>query len=330
MIDISRQILDSASAYGGSDVTQPSFNRTRYVRHGSVSEALDLGVLDDQDLFIDGEVGGAHGSSTIFYRFRTKEPHQIAARLVPVESTSLGIARLSSTRNSRPPRRQASAAARQPFSPLYLYIAISLTDASGQSIETRDSAFDQRSESSEPPRFADVDVEIGYAATGYWENGYAEQDGATVAVPTPILYFSEFEAVTVSALLENEAVEVQTVFGTFFVSPVLAYRPIDAGRIRLSSPLSPAGEFTLAVSSSQWSSIPYTLQLVLRGPASLRGTALLRLDAIPRLPVKALSGEITVRIDTLGFIPRSLAIQGAANLELRPSAAITSIRVTGT
>lgn len=65
-------------AYGGSDKTNPSFNRSRYVRHVSLRSSKDLGKHKDLNAEISGTLGGEHGSQSIFMRFETEDLARIA------------------------------------------------------------------------------------------------------------------------------------------------------------------------------------------------------------------------------------------------------------
>jgi len=84
-MDVSPRINQIVGAYGGSDRVAPSFNVTRYVRHGSTGDPLDLGALPDGDVILDGIIGGEAGSSTLYFTFRLDEPARLAGRIAPVQ-----------------------------------------------------------------------------------------------------------------------------------------------------------------------------------------------------------------------------------------------------
>lgn len=220
------------------------------------------------------------------------------------------------------------AEAEKPFSALYLYLSTSLTDQSGQEISTGPSSFEPTPVESDRQQFEVFPADIGYVFTGYWDLGYAEQDGATVDVQVPIVYLSEFEAVAVQNFLEVDTFVAQSVVGSVFIPPILRLQGVETPRPALKSERILPSHFVLAVSSSRWAETPYTLHLALRGPALVRGTALLDLDVVPRLPIKTLSGPITIRLDANGFIPRAQSLEGVANIELRPLARINLTRIT--
>ncbi|MEB3235363.1 MAG: hypothetical protein VKM98_08035 [Cyanobacteriota bacterium] len=318
-MDVSQAILDIIATYGSGDSTKPSLNRPRHVKHGSSTQALDLGVLDEQDLLINGIVGSESGSSTIFYRFKTDRLMQVAARIVPVEISPHGPFSTASPQASRPAKRGDSSDSRDPFSPLYLYLAVSLTDQNGKPIETGFDSFTPLAARSEGPSQALVASGIGYVADNYWQAGYAEQDGVTVGVVLPIFYFSEFDPIVIQGLLDTQTVQTQTVLGSISTPPLFIHLPIEPALAPLKAPVQSNGEFTLAVSSSQWPAIAYTLQLALRVPKRLRGTILRGLDGQGRLPIRALQGDATLTFDALGRIPRRQEVEGPSLVQLLPS-----------
>lgn len=324
-MDISQQILDTTASYGGGDSTQPTFNRLRYVKHGATAEALDLGVLDEQDLLIDGIVGSESGTSTIYYRFRTDQLMQLAARIVPAEISPHGPSSTALSQASRPPRRNDPYDARDPFSPLYLYLAVSLTDGDGKQILTE---FDSFVPFATQPQGASQMLgasEIGYVESGYWQTGYGEYDGVFTSVVLPVFYFPEFDATVIQQLIETQTTETQTISGPIYTPPTFVYQPVEPALAALLTAVQPQGEFTLAVSSSQWPAIPYTLQLALRVPKRLRGTILRRLDAQGRIPIKALQAEATLRFDALGRIPRRQELEGPGLIQFLLSGSLQRV-----
>lgn len=67
-------------AYGGSDSTRSSFNRTRYVKGASVHAPIDVTLDPINGLVYSGMIGAEHGAQTIFLRFRTTEPSRVGLR----------------------------------------------------------------------------------------------------------------------------------------------------------------------------------------------------------------------------------------------------------
>jgi hypothetical protein len=302
--------------YGSSDIAAPSFNRTQYVKHGSIHEPLDLGLLGDVDVFIDGAAGGEHGSHTIFYVFRTDQPLRVGARILPPGERS-------STRQQEG----------EQWDQTNLYISVNATDASQRRLESGDKVF--LPESNLPAaRFGSRRIELGYASSNYWESGYANDDGLYQEVAGPINYVTNFGELAAGA----DFAPAFTTFTVFYVDsgyweddytvstasvivePIIELLP-DI-RAALRSAVQPAGTFTLAVSNSQWTEIPYTLQIALRLRRDLRGIAGLRLDAKGRIPVSDASGTAELLLLPAGFIPRNKALSGEALLQLKPRAAL--------
>jgi hypothetical protein len=302
--------------YGSSDIAAPSFNRTQYVKHGSIHEPLDLGLLGDVDVFIDGAAGGEHGSHTIFYSFRTDQPLRVGARILPPGERS-------ATRQQ--PGEQ--------WDQTNLYISVSVTDASQRRLESGDKVF--LPESNLPAaRFGSRRIELGYADSSYWKSGYSNDDDLYQEVTGPINYVTNFGELAAGA----DFAPAFTTFTVFYVDsgyweddytvstasvivePIIELLP-DV-RAALRSAVQPAGTFTLAVSNSQWTEIPYTLQIALRLRRDLRGIAGLRLDAKGRIPVSDASGTAELRLLPAGFIPRNKVLIGEALLQLKPRAAL--------
>lgn len=89
-MDQSASLLQTVNAYGGSDRVTPSFNRTQYVRYGSVHGPKDLGAFAAADLVVSGVVGSESGAPTLFFRFTLTEaarigvePHAVNSRTDP-------------------------------------------------------------------------------------------------------------------------------------------------------------------------------------------------------------------------------------------------------
>lgn len=150
MQDVSAEILEQLRTYGGSDRVAASFNATRYVRHGSTTDPLDLGPLLDGDTFLEGVVGGESGSQSLYVAFSLDGPARLGARLVPGNRY----------------RDQ--------------YIGLNVSSPAGAQVPQRDLVLVP----SPPPRldqaYVTVTITDGYAETGYWLDGYALFDGGTV------------------------------------------------------------------------------------------------------------------------------------------------------
>lgn len=151
-LDESAAVLASTVAYGGSDSTAPSFNRSVYVRHTSRHSPKDLGEFRELDLRVKGDIGAELGSQTLFLRFRTSEEARIGLR---------GICLNRYTDQ---------------------YISFGIKDSAGSPLTldqlTGDgavSAFGVPAPTDELPG-----IDVGYVLCGYWASGYAEQDCAIV------------------------------------------------------------------------------------------------------------------------------------------------------
>jgi hypothetical protein len=147
-MDISQQITLIRRAYGGSDRAAPSINAPQYVRHGSNRDPLDLGVIPDGDLFIEGELGAQLGTQTLFFRFSLAEPAKLAGRVAPT----------------------------QRYTDQYLSFVIN--DSAGDRLLGNGEDYQVvpfpffASDSSSPV----LDAQ-SYVANGYWQDGYAISEG---------------------------------------------------------------------------------------------------------------------------------------------------------
>lgn len=153
-MDQSVSELAVRSAYGGSDIAAPSFNRPRYVRYGSVNTPGDLGQLQDIKLELQGVVGGESGTSTLFFAFEATLPARIGLRKVRIN----------------------------PYTDQYisLFLANEIGPiAIGADNFANSSAFGI-DEILKIPLLA---LDLGYVACGYWSKGYAENDCLQVSVP---------------------------------------------------------------------------------------------------------------------------------------------------
>jgi hypothetical protein len=158
-MDQSPAVVRITGAYGGSDDTRFSFNRTRYLSGGSVHAPLDLIPPPGGEIILEGLVGAQSGSQTLFFRLRTS-----------VESR-IGVQRI----------------ALNPYTDQYVQIA--LRDPSGDPIDAGPSAFRPAPSlvaSVAAQGQAPILTEAIYAATDYWDDGYTENFQSTAPLP-PIL-----------------------------------------------------------------------------------------------------------------------------------------------
>lgn len=158
-MDQSAVLQGTIAAYGGSDSTTPSFNRSRYVRYASVHGPRDFGEIREIRLDLEGVVGAESGTQSLFFRFRTLEPARIGARRV-----------LLNYWTDR-------------------YITLSLRDADNPIALGADGFADsaivdlQALEILAPPTYLD----LGYVSCGYWDKGYAELDCVSIESPSTIV-----------------------------------------------------------------------------------------------------------------------------------------------
>lgn len=147
-MDVSQRVIQIRRTYGGSDRAYPSFNAPQYVRHGSVGDPFDLGVIPEGDLFLEGRLGGESGSQTLFFQFELEEPARLAGRIAPVQRYT------------------------------DQYISFGLADAAGERISGNGEGY----ATVQFPFFATDPVQLvlgasSYVTNGYWVDGYAAGEG---------------------------------------------------------------------------------------------------------------------------------------------------------
>jgi hypothetical protein len=176
------------------------------------------------------------------------------------------------------------------------YISVSLTDEQGRQLPSGDESFQPPPARSRPANRLQVAlVGTGHTDSGYWQNGYAEGDGGTipVVVDTP-----------------------DDTDGRPSDDPLLA-RPSGAVR--------PAGAYAIAVSTSQWQKLPFTLQVAAVNNPPLSGQALLLLVSDARLSLQYLNGSAVLSLEA-GAVPLTqVRTSGTAELRLSPRATLRRI-----
>jgi hypothetical protein len=176
------------------------------------------------------------------------------------------------------------------------YISVSLTDEQGRQLPSGDESFQPPPARSRPANRLQVTlVGTGHTESGYWQNGYAEGDGGTipVVVDTP-----------------------DDTDGRPSDDPLLA-RPSGAVR--------PAGSYAIAVSTSQWQKLPFTLQVAAVNNPPLSGQALLLLVSDARLSLQYLNGSAVLSLEA-GAVPLTqVRTSGTAELRLSPRATLRRI-----
>jgi len=65
------------TSYGGSDPTAPSFLRSYYVKHNSISKSKDLGAVESLVADISGSIGSQAGSNTLYFKFELLSPADV-------------------------------------------------------------------------------------------------------------------------------------------------------------------------------------------------------------------------------------------------------------
>jgi hypothetical protein len=176
------------------------------------------------------------------------------------------------------------------------YISVSLVDEQGRQLPSGDGSFQPPPARSRPANRLQVTlVSTGHTDSGYWQNGYAEGDGGTI----PVVVDTPDDA-----------------DGRSPDDPLLA-RPSGAVR--------PAGAYAIAVSSSQWQKLPFTLQVAAVNNPPLSGQALLLLVSDARLSLQHLSGSAVLSLEA-GAVPLTqVRTSGTAELRLSPRATLRRI-----
>lgn len=157
-MDQSPQIIATVLAYGGSDNTAPSFNRGRYVRHGSIHDPAPLRSVPPSGLSLNGMVGAESGSQTLFFRISVLQEARVAVQHVPLN----------------------------PYTDQYIQVA--LKSPEGDDLPINQSASGETSfvitagESSVP-----VETQIGYLVDDYWDVDYALYEDTSLAIPAQLI-----------------------------------------------------------------------------------------------------------------------------------------------
>lgn len=93
---------DIRTSYGGSDPTYPSFLRSYYVKHNSVSKSRDLGAVESLIADVSGSIGSQAGTNTLFFKFELVSPADVRIQIRPSGSSTdrfLAFSLLDSSRN---------------------------------------------------------------------------------------------------------------------------------------------------------------------------------------------------------------------------------------
>ena len=197
-MDQTDSVLLFNRAYGGSDNTQPDFNRQAYVKYNSVSDSRELGPISNAKLDFSGLIGARTGTQTLFFAFTIEAPSRIGLRRIRINKYTDQYVMVSLRNNIGP-----IALGEDGFAGSELY-----------PVEIVKSPYS---------------VEIGYVNSGYWEKGYATYD-------------HEVREGGSSVVLASEA-EAELPFTSNYAS------------------LLPPGKYWFLVSSSQWTELPYRVQL---------------------------------------------------------------------
>lgn len=184
--------------YGGSDNTQPDFNRQAYVKYNSVHDSRDLGPISNAKLDFQGVVGARSGTQTLFFSFEIETPSRIGLRRIRLNKYTDQYVMVSLRNNAGP-------------------IALGVDGFAGSELYPVEIL---RSPDS---------IELGYVNSGYWERGYTTYDYATRDGGSTVVLASEAEA--------------------------------DEPFTSNYGMLLPEGKYWFLVSSSQWTELPYRVQL---------------------------------------------------------------------
>lgn len=158
MPDESSQDRYDYNLYGGSDLTQPSFNRPRYVRYGSVHTPRDFGDVDSLQLDLQGLVGAESGTQTLFFRFNARKRSRVGIRKIRINRYT------------------------------DQYIDAALQDGDGKQVPIGVDGFARSSivDGLTAEQIPNIIAEIGYVFCGYWDKGYAEYDCFEVTFPARV------------------------------------------------------------------------------------------------------------------------------------------------
>lgn len=69
------------TSYGGSEPTAPSFLRSSYVKHNSISKSKDLGAVETLIADISGSIGSQAGSNTLYFKFELLSPADVRVQV---------------------------------------------------------------------------------------------------------------------------------------------------------------------------------------------------------------------------------------------------------
>lgn len=162
-MDQSQSVLEITRTYGGSDSTQPDFNRQAYVKYNSVHDSRDLGPLSNAKLDLRGVVGARSGTQTLFFSFEITAPSRIGLRRIRLNKYTDQYIMVSLRNNAGP-----VALGDDGFAGSELY-----------PVELLQSPYS---------------VELGYVNAGYWDRGYATYDYASRDGGSTVVLASEAEA----------------------------------------------------------------------------------------------------------------------------------------
>jgi len=213
--DHSARLITLTRHYGGSDSTAPSFNRPAYVRGASLQDPIRLSRIPLDGVTVSGFVGAEAGTQTLYFHFETTQPTTIFLSLqgqgprtdqyvgVALSSRGLGSLALKPPEGASPPQLPAddyyaivssSQWRSLPFAlnikarevidlSAFFEISVELGASAGQALSTVMSADVDLSIRLGNVYFIGEDIQISYAASGYWVEGYAVDDGLTLENP---------------------------------------------------------------------------------------------------------------------------------------------------
>lgn len=162
-MDQSDSVLLANRTYGGSDNTQPDFNRQAYVKYNSVNDSRELGPVSSARLDFRGVVGGRSGTQTLFFAFTITTPSRVGLRRIRINKYT------------------------------DQYVMVSLRDNAGPVALGEDGFAGSQLYPVEIVK-SPYSVEIGYVNSGYWDKGYATYDYETREGGSAVVLASEAEA----------------------------------------------------------------------------------------------------------------------------------------
>lgn len=232
-MDQSDSTLLASRTYGGSDATQPDFNRQAYVKYNSVHDSRELGPISNAKLDFQGVVGARSGTQTLFFSFEIKTPSRIGLRRIRLNKYTDQYIMVGLRNNTGP-------------------IALGVDGFAGSELYPVEIVRSPYS------------VELGYVDAGYWQKGYATYD-----------YESRDGGSTV--VLASEAQADLPFTSNFGV-------------------LLPPGKYWFLVSSSQWSELPYRVQLAVIPEST--PTVLVDMEGLVSARVALAAAGVTVEMAT--------------------------------